>query len=140
MLAIDKTHLELIHSIVSEFSFEGCPFSDDSLSSKKLYPGAAFTSRLGKNSPWRPRLVVTSHSFELFIQMIRQQHKSSVHKGKLPKATMEEKAEICAAASALGLEVLRTVPNAQEDVDGWEPQLWQDQTPYFKQCLLYRST
>ncbi|OLQ12972.1 hypothetical protein AK812_SmicGene3082 [Symbiodinium microadriaticum] len=108
LLAIDKTHLELIHSIVSEFSFEGCPFSDDSLSSKKLYPGAAFTSRLGKNSPWRPRLVVTSHSFELFIQMIRQQHKSSVHKGKLPKATMEEKAEICAAASALGLEVLRS--------------------------------
>ena len=123
LLGIDKVHLELSHSVVSEFSYEGSPFTDDALSSKKLYPGAAFTARLSKTSPWRSRLVVSSRSFELFIQMIRQQHRTSVQKGKLPKSIIEEKAEVCAAASALGLEVLRTIPNAQEEVDAWEPQV-----------------
>ena len=42
---LNEDHLEPIHSIISEFAFEGCPFSDDSSSSKKSHPGAFLGDR-----------------------------------------------------------------------------------------------
>ena len=113
--------LELLHKLqgcVSLFGWDACPFTDDSLSSKKLYPGSTFrTSRIPKGSPWFTRGQVTEASFKLFIDLICSQHSAATVRLKLPKSAVEDKAEVCACAVQMAEEMPRSTPNCETQVE-----------------------
>ena len=109
----------------SQLPFSGCPFSEDALSSKRIFPGPAGNFRglktSAKTSKWYSRLVVTDESFSIFLSMVESQHAANQAKrSKLTRATLEEKAEVAAVACALSVEMGRELPGAiAEDVQAW---------------------
>ena len=119
MLNLKREHLNLEYNVVSLFGWESCPVSDDSLSSEKIWPGACFRSmKVPKTSPWYARSQVTAESLELFVNMVAAQHGGLAVgcRAKLATSVLEEKAELCAAAVAMGNEVLQSVPNCKDAV------------------------
>lgn len=119
LLNLKKDLLEKLQTCVSLFGWEQCPFSDDSLSSRKIYPGGSFrSSKVAKTSAWFSRLQVTEDSYELFVDMVTSQHSATAVgcRAKLSKSTVEDKAEICACAVHMAQEMLRTTPNCTLEV------------------------
>ncbi|CAL1139722.1 unnamed protein product [Cladocopium goreaui] len=116
VLDLPVTAREILLAIVSEFGFEGSPFSDDCLSSKRYLPGYSFKGRnTPRGSPWIERGKVTKKSCVLMFNMIWSQHKKTPK--NLNKSQLEEKAEVCALACALVQEVILQVPNTEKELE-----------------------
>ena len=94
---------------VGEHSWDNCCWSDDNLSSKKLYPKYQFPS---KSKKWLPRLQTTEESTTLMVQYMHARHTSLPAAGrrKLDLASVESIAERSACVHNLALELMLTVP------------------------------
>ena len=96
----------------------GCPFSEDGLTSKRIFPGASHrTSKVSKQSCWATRLSVTTESFLLWLDLLGSQQRLSSCRRKLTKQQLEEKSETCAVAWHLGNELMRDSPASADEVD-----------------------
>ena len=85
-------------------SSPGCPFSDDSLSSKKIGPGWNFKSpKTPKSSPWQSRLKTTEYSSILMLQIVSSQWAATkpAIRRKLTRSQLEEKAMVASLACPL---------------------------------------
>ena len=102
--------VDSILSCVSSFGWAGCPYSDDSLSSRKIYPGFQF--RCTTSRKWMTRLKTSAASMSLHIQKVGSVHGSTpwYMRGKMEKTTMESLAEQAAATYNIGLEIQKEVP------------------------------
>ena len=91
--------------------WEKCPWSDDSFSSKRLFPGSA--PRTGSTA-WRTRLTVTTESFSLMLSCQINKHKKLLQTGgiltKINKTKMEEFADQAALVSWLSTEIKAVAP------------------------------
>ncbi len=89
--------------------WQGCPFTDDCLSSKKLLPAYNHrAARTPKGSPWQTRLKNSEISCLLMFRMIDSQWKDGPSKPdhrhckrKLTKQDIEDKSLVCALACTL---------------------------------------
>ena len=68
---------------------------------------------------------MTSDSFHLMLDMVAAQHRNQPvdTRKRLSKNTLEEKAEICAAAIAFGDELQQSVPNISTYLEKHLPHL-----------------
>ena len=91
-------------------AISGCPFSDESLQSKKLLPNFNHKSaRSSKASQWQHRLKNTPESCLLALQMVSNQWgilKSIERRRPLSRTQLKEQFVVCALACALLLLVL----------------------------------
>ena len=71
--------------------------------------------KTGKGSKWYSRLVVTPQSYAVFLRMLT----APGNRRKLTKQTVEEKAEVCAVAVSMALELQKELPNCSREVDEW---------------------
>ena len=101
-----------------------CAWSDDSLASKKLYPGHQFPA---KTKVWLARLKVSDESMLLFGQRVHSSHDRKpdyLRKVKDDQAAMEALAERAAFIWHCGQEFLQHVPVKAADIrlffyDAW---------------------
>ena len=111
--AIDLTFsqeiLAQILAHVGNVGWDSSCWSDDNLSSKKLYPSFSFPS---KSKKWAGRLKVTDESMGLFVQRVQTVHEQCQAwlKKKKDTSTMEAFAERAAALWRLGKEVCVNTP------------------------------
>lgn len=106
---MDEQTLNLIVQSVSEFTWEGCPFSDDCLATKRIFPGKHFRAT---SKAWTERQVVTAESVHMMVQHVLHEHskKPVALRKKLSKSQMEELAEQAAIVWNLSVEVKTSVP------------------------------
>lgn len=82
---------------------QGCPYSDDSLSTKKVLPGFRKAARTPKSSKWQHRLKNSEDSCLILYQMIDAQWKATSKDArhasrKLTKQNVEDKSMVTALA------------------------------------------
>ena len=101
--------LDAIIEHVAKLGWEQSVYTDDNLTSKKLYPGSSFIAR-GKK--WQARLKVTGQSMALWADYLHARHEETPKymQKKLPLAEMCEFAERAAAVYAVGQEFLTMLP------------------------------
>ena len=107
--------LTLLLTHIGKFTYENSAWSDESLSSKKIYPGFAFPA---KNKTWAARVRVTEESMMLHVEYVQWQHETQVatwnnHYGRVLKRTKQDQcfiAERAAACYHLGQELRTMVP------------------------------
>eukprot|EP00913_Durusdinium_trenchii_P006544 g6147.t1 len=109
--------LDIILDTVSIYGWEGCPFSDESLQSKKLLPSFNHKSaRTPKGSPWQTRLRNTPESCLLTFQMVASRWsglKNMERRKPLSRTQLEEKCAVCALACAVVDELAVQIPNVE---------------------------
>lgn len=105
-----KLLADVILRSVGELGYDNCPFSEDNMASKKIYPGYSFKCTGSKK--WAGRKKVTQDSFELHMRRVATLHKALLpHMRKKPdKVMMEEIAERAAVVWALGVEASQQAP------------------------------
>ena len=100
---------ERVLQIVGQAGWDNCPFTDDNLASKKVWPGGTHRAgRTPKTSPWHRRGNVTVVSCMLHLQSYCGQHMGTKPK-KLDKLTFEHASELFALACCLAEEVSTSV-------------------------------
>ena len=65
--------MSVVLPAVSELSWEKCPWSDDSFSNKRIFPGGA--PRVGE-AAWRTRLTVSEKSMGIMFRCQVDKHKN----------------------------------------------------------------
>lgn len=116
-LCDDRTR-KLILDCVSKHGWENCPFSDDTFSIRKLFPGQHWRS----SSPqWTQRLVVTNESMHNLFLAIVSQHDQlpSMLQKKLKRPQVEEMAQLAALATALFHEAVAAGLSASVVKERW---------------------
>ena len=100
----------LILACVSRHGWVGGPYTDDNLSSAKMYPG--FQHKATNSKQWPARIRVTGESMSLMIDRISNKWATApTHYRKKPdKAEMEVLAERAAAVWHCGQELMKEVP------------------------------
>jgi hypothetical protein len=102
------------------FNILGCPFADETLGSKKLFPGWNFKSaKTAKTSAWASRSKVTQESAKIAFEFLHWSHvKLPVQlRRKKDKNSCEEVSEMAALAVSLVQEIAREVPIPYEVLD-----------------------
>ena len=101
--------LDKILSHAGEWTWDNCAWSDDNLSSKKIYPRFQFT---GKGRRWPPRLKTCSESMDLLIDRVHNLHKKSAPclRKKMDLASLEAMSERAAFVWNIALEVKGKIP------------------------------
>lgn len=97
-----EKRLENLCSVLSlSYLCLGCPFHDDTLSSKKALVGFNHkSSRTPKNSAWSQRLKNTEASLILLWEMVHNQWSDTPQRERKPlnKTQLEDKAQVAALA------------------------------------------
>ena len=110
---MERMPLRALQLVVEEAGREGwseCPWTEEALASKKIYPGSVF-KHSGKQH-WVKYGQVTEASVEIMVAAVhvRSRMKIVQLRKKVPKKDVEELAEVAAMVDALRLEVLRAAP------------------------------
>ena len=85
---------EVASKCVSEMGWDKCPFTDENLSSKRIYPG--FVWKKPGDKAWTDRGRVTSASMILMMEHVATEAVSAPHMKKLTKQQLDSKAELAA--------------------------------------------
>lgn len=109
---------------VGRYTWDKSCWSDDNLSSKRIYPRYQFSA---KSKKWLPRLLTSEGSMILMVQHMQETHALRVNKGvdiekvkKLDLASVETIAERAAAVYNLAQELSQEVPIARKVIeDQW---------------------
>jgi hypothetical protein len=101
---------------VGDLGWESSCWSDDNLSSKKLYPGYQFPS---KSKKWVSRLKTTPESMALFVQRVQTAHEKrpDYMRKKMDQSSMEAFAERAAALWHLAEEIKLHTPLPAASID-----------------------
>ena len=114
--------LSLILTHVSVMGWDACCWSDDALSSKKIYPKYQFPA---KSKKWLPRVKSSEDSMRMLVQRVQATHEKGARffQKKLDTNTLEALAERGAAVESMGKEVQQTVPLSNEvlEKEWWGP-------------------
>ncbi len=113
---LSDKNVRALLSCVSQLGWGGCPFSEDSVSSKRILPG--YTAKV-PNRAYQERLRISEESFSMMVQNLTnaQKKKMWLLRTKLPKQVLEEKASTAALVYNIGLEVLQAHPITRELLD-----------------------
>ena len=97
-------------------SWHACAWSDDNLSSKKMYMGYKFP---GRGKAWSARGVVTEGSMKLQVHFIQYQHEHTAPymRKKMSSADVTNLAERAAVVWHIGVEFMSMVPVKSDDVE-----------------------
>ena len=116
------TLMEIFHH-VSELGWEGSCWSEESLSTKKMYPGYMFAS---KSKSWGTRLRTTDSSMALAVRRLQNQHKKSplYSRRKVDLAKVDQYSERAALVENLAKELLQRIPVDQQLVDAEWRDAW----------------
>ena len=109
--------LNIVVESVSRWGWDLCPFSEDALSSKKLYPGQHFKSVHSRK--WTQRQQVTKETSNLLFQHVVASHANlpeSVRR-KRTKAQMEARSEMAAVVYHLAEAVCASMPGLNDLVN-----------------------
>ena len=100
LLALDQKAIEFLLGHLNEFGSQGNAFSETVWASKKIMPGGG---PRGFPKEWNARLTMTSETFMLLLRYVDAQRRSKLEgaRVKVPAATMEEAAQMCALLSAV---------------------------------------
>lgn len=111
----DKETLDILMKIVSLLGWDGSPFSEDALSSRKIYPGKHFRSAC---KAWTNRQEVTMESMKVMFQNAINHHKKLpvLARRKVRRQDLEVRAEFSAIVCALAYEVTQKSPVPLERV------------------------
>ena len=95
--------LSLIVEHVSAMGWEACCWSDDALSSKKIYPKYQFPAKTKK---WLSRVKTSEDSMRLLVQRVQATHDEAarLYVKKLDTKDLEALAERAAAVENMGKE------------------------------------
>ena len=109
LLFEDPEALQLILAHVSKMGWDNACWSEENLSSKKIYPHFQFPA---KSKKWLARLKTTEFSRMMMVKRAQGKHEALLpHMRKKPElACMEALAERAAAVFHIGLEVQQQVP------------------------------
>ena len=108
--------LETVHNHVSRYGWTNCMFNDDTLSTKKIYPGFTFKHH---KSGWGSRLAVTERSMghTITFHLAEWELKPLVLRRKLSKKEIEDNSEIAALVESMYQDVVATTPLKAQVVD-----------------------
>ena len=97
----------LLH--VGEYGWEKSAWSDNTLSTKKLYPNHQYAA---KAKVWLPRLRTTVRSMALTVQRVHAEHRKTPTwmKKKIDAARVEQLSERAAVIVALEAELMQRMP------------------------------
>ena len=102
--------------------WDACCWSDDALSSKKIYPKYQFPA---KSKKWLPRVKSSEDSMRMLVQRVQATHEKTARffQKKLDTNALEALAERAAAVESMGKEVQQTVPLSKEvlEKEWWGP-------------------
>ncbi|CAK9096491.1 unnamed protein product [Durusdinium trenchii] len=116
-LLFESDVLDAVLDHVGALGWPDCAWTEENLSSKRLFPGHQFPSRSRK---WMARLKVSDDSLRLMatrVHWVREKaHQANLGKGKMDGASMEAVAEKAAALHALALEFCSEHPVPLETV------------------------
>ena len=103
----------LLTKIVSQVGWQACPFTDDGLGLRRIYPGA--TTRC-TSKPWAERLRVSAESMLLMFRSIQGclGMDGLRKRSKLGKQEMEELAEQAAYVYNMGKEAMKLAPLTED--------------------------
>ena len=108
---------DLILEHVGTFGWDRCAFTEDILSSKKIYPNMSYHA---KNRAWSARLKSSDASMMSFIQRVTNVH---VEGQRMDLASMEQLAQRAALLHACVQEVKLAVPMPENKLENeWIPR------------------
>ena len=126
----DERIICIVMGVVSKFGWENSPFSDDSLSSRKIFPGTHW--RIAQNKKWTDRMTVTSESAVLMFEHVVWLHENGVgdvaRRPKQTKSALEEHALTAAVCCAVAKEAV-AAGIAQQQVDKLFVEAWKTGNP-----------
>lgn len=109
---------------VGYWGWDSAAWTDDSLASKKVYPGYQFPAKV---KSWLPRVKVCAESMELFVRRVHDSHAQLpeyMRKFKKDQAAMDQLAERAAFIWNVGQEFLQQVPVKPGDLQTGFYDLW----------------
>ena len=106
--------LDVLLGAVSEFGWEDCPFNEETLSSKRIYPGHTF--RVDGSKSWTARQTVSAKSLHLMMERTVWDHK---HRTRVQRSEKEmaDRAVQAAVVVALAQEARAAAPLTEEDIE-----------------------
>ena len=109
MELLPKQTKPILFGFIMEVGMENCPYTEDLLSNKKIFPG--HTPRL-PIKVWSTRLTITQDSFHLFIIYVNTEFRNAPQymKVKMSKPRGEELSQKAALVLALAAETQTYVP------------------------------
>ena len=119
LMQCDMEALDILTKCVSEFGWEGCPFSEDALSSKKLYSGKNWN---GKSKRWTALSEVSSQSITVMLQHVVNAHRKQleVSRRKRSRQDLEIRAQAAAIVVNVGQEFVKSCPVGMDAVqEAW---------------------
>ena len=120
LLNISDIALDMIIALVSEFTWEACPFTEEFLGSTKLKVGATIRTQ---NKEWMARFRVSNEALELFCAFLQARYRRSISSArkKMAKAELEDWLHIISMAHNMVQEITAQVPVAEEKIqkDRW---------------------
>ena len=114
MEKMSRPTLELLTNLVSEYGWEDMPFTEDTLSSKRIWPGHTF--RVDGSKVWTARQCVSAKSLHLMVERAVWEHKQH-GPGPRTEKEMAERAMQAAVVVALAQEARATTPVTEEEVE-----------------------
>ena len=98
LLALSPETLNAFMAIVSEFTWEACPFTEEFLGSAKLKVGATIRCQ---NKEWIARFRVTEKSLHLFCDFLRSRYQRMAvnNRRKMSKPDLEDTLLCCFCCS-----------------------------------------
>lgn len=129
LLSIDECAFSTLLRAVSDWGWDGCPYSEDALSSKKIFPGRHF--RCASSKSWTDRQEVTKDSMKYMFEHVNNLHskKPNFMQKKLPKLELESLAEAAAIMYNLGKEMCVLTPVTVEDMQTSWCAIWAGADP-----------
>jgi len=116
LMALEPKTLDKFMGIVSEFTWEACPFTEDFLASPKLKLGVTIRCT---NKEWAARFRIADEALLLFCDLLRVRVRKTpvVLRKSVVKADLEDLLHLCAMAHNMVEETQNQVPIADEKMD-----------------------
>ena len=115
LLNCNEEALDLLTTCVSELGWDGCPFSEDGLGSKKIWSGKSWH---GPSKRWTALTEVTDESITLCLEHIIIAHKRFPEgcRRKRSRVDMEARAQVAAIVVNVAREFVSTSPVTKDAV------------------------
>jgi hypothetical protein len=123
VLSFPPDAVDLLLVMVSKFGWEGSPFSDESLASKKLAVG--FSPRVS-NKAWQARMQITPASVMVCLQHLDASwmRKMPALRRKIDKSALEELAQLAAFLTNTCADILTVAPVSKDRLQELYIQPW----------------
>ena len=128
LMPTDVLH-DVVVPAVSELGWEKCPWSDETFSIRRIYPGNVPRSGDGA---WKERLTVTNASMRIMFLCQIDKHTKLLQTcvpPKLSKPKVEESAEQAALVHSMIKEVQAIVPVPEDELQEKFVRLWVENDP-----------